>query len=503
MAPSRVAFWLAGVFLLCVVYFPGPGGDWYQEARLDTTLALVYHGTFAIDAYQRNTQDKTYYRGHYYGITAPGQSLAGVPLAATYHLLAMHVFSPKQADELSRSGKHTSYQYFILKYLETLLTVTVPATLLLLLFFWFLGYFTPSVLNRAFLTLVLGLATDVFPYAQVLYAHVPATLLLFTGFALTYLLGEGRARGRASTWLVVRPQITAALIGASLGASVVFEYQTVLIGLCIAIYALGHLPKRSLPYLAAGALPGIVTVLACDEAIYGNPLITGYSHYSVLWKGSFQNDVAGFRWPPSWTALWGMTISPYRGILFLSPFLLLWLPGVWLLRDRRPLQLLLIAIPVLYLITIAMSPFWYGGISVGPRYLTPTLPFLCLPIIFVCDAVQSHLQRWLLWTLAACTAFNVWAQTIGGAGYPFTTEQDPLLHYSLPAILQGTVRVNLGSMITAPFGAPYSPLTLLILIWLLVSWTAFVYRQAVFAFIRHAFRSGSDQAAQSPVHERP
>jgi hypothetical protein len=57
-----VAVWLAGLFFFCFTYFY-QSYDWEQIARLDTTVAIVNHGTFAIDRYQQNTGDKSFYDG--------------------------------------------------------------------------------------------------------------------------------------------------------------------------------------------------------------------------------------------------------------------------------------------------------------------------------------------------------------------------------------------------------------------------------------------------------
>src|SRR5947209_8738561 len=46
----RAAIWLGGFLFLCFIWVL-PHWDWNQNARLDLTVAIVNHATFAIDRY--------------------------------------------------------------------------------------------------------------------------------------------------------------------------------------------------------------------------------------------------------------------------------------------------------------------------------------------------------------------------------------------------------------------------------------------------------------------
>lgn len=469
---GRVAFWIVGLYLLCCLFFPGPGGDWYQESRLDVTLALVNHATLSIDAYHRDTEDKAYYGGHYYSITAPGLSFVGVPVAWLYERAA----GTKGLEDVGPSG-HTSYQFFMLRYLETIVTVAVPAALLLLVFFWFLGFLTGSLFIRSALTLALGLATGLFPYGQVYVAHAPAAALLFTAFGLLYALaGPGR---RASLPGVLRghPALTAATAGFMLGLAILVEYQTAVAVAVLGVYMAVRQP-RLLASVVGGAIPAVCVVLLCNQLMYHSLLSTGYGAHSVLWHSQFGNGIAGISWPPKGAALLGMSVSPFRGLLFLSPFLVLSIAGLWTWFRREAAEAAVcLVLPTAYFLMIAMIPFWQAGISVGPRYLLPSVPFLCAPIALALD--RARLARVLFFALAALSLFNVWAQTLGGTGFPRQLYTNPLFQYSLPAILHGTIRASLGTPAVAPFGNPYSPAALLVLAALALGWSAFALRPGV------------------------
>lgn len=470
-ARGRINPWIVGVLLWCFVYFPGPSGDWYQEARMDTTLALVTHHTPAIDAYQMNTGDKDSYRGHYFSITAPGQSLAGVPAAAAFEALA-------GPDGLSSAAHGLTFQFFVLKYLETLLTATMPAVLLLMLFFWFLGFFSTSVAHRVLLTLALGLATNLYPYSQVLYAHAAASALAFAGMTCLYLLRRPPPHGgRLTVFFRRNPLACCVAAGLALGSAVLFEYQTVVIFALGVVYAWTQSRPRAVGALLLGAAPPVLAALTMNALEYGNPFTTGYSGHSVSFHHAYSHGPAGFSWPPSLDALWGMSFSPYHGLFFLSPFLLAAVPG-YLMWRRQPFieWWPFLATPIAYWVAMSMYPTWTAGFSIGPRLLIPMVPFLAVPIVFVLDHGTPGKRRWLLFILLGLSFLNVWVQTVGGTGYPNARYADPLFDYSLPALLHGDLRASLGTIVLAPLVGSRSLLTLVPLLGLLVSWTAFCFR---------------------------
>jgi hypothetical protein len=77
-------------------------------------------------------------------------------------------------------------------------------------------------------------------------------------------------------------------------------------------------------------------------------------------------------------ALWGILLSPYRGLFYSAPWLLLAIPGGVLLarRGARGEALVCAAIAVLFVWMNASLVDWPGGWAVGPRYLVPCIPFM-------------------------------------------------------------------------------------------------------------------------------
>lgn len=81
------------------------------------------------------------------------------------------------------------------------------------------------------------------------------------------------------------------------------------------------------------------------------------------------------------TALYGLTLSPGKGLLVFAPPVLAGLAGLYLLfRERRAEALLSAALPAVFVAVYSFNMSWHGGASWGPRYLLPVLPFLIVPV---------------------------------------------------------------------------------------------------------------------------
>lgn len=474
---SRVPLWLLGVFALCFVYFfPSPVGP-NEAAHLDLTQAIVDHGSLRIDAYHTNTIDLAFFQGHYYANKAPGQSLLGVPIYFAFKT----IFQPVPAF----TSQQAPLSYYLLVYVESIFTVAIPALLLLMLFFWFLDFFSNSLAHRAVLTLALGLATDVFRYANTVYSHVPSAVALFAAFILVWIQGRDDVmdRGR-SGWLPRHPQIATGFAGILLGVSVVLEYPSALVAVLIGLYALSSLPRRLWPYLILGAVPGLLLIGAYNLAIYHNPLVTGYASSASAYPGvhrthsglagAYQHVFGALRL----RALLGMSFHPYRGLFFLSPFLLLSFPGYWLWARRGGREwFLFLVVPVFLFLAISTFAGWYGGQAVGPRYLIVSLPFLVFPAIFVLDRVEAWAARLVVYGLFGLSFAATWIESVGGEAYPYINLANPLFDYSLPALERGHLNANLVTLLVVvdpsiPIkSAMITPVATIFLITLLALWS--------------------------------
>ena len=442
-----------GIVVLAIYcYTPPRWQDWNQDSRFDLTLALVERGTVRIDAYVANTGDYAEFEGHYYSDKAPGLSFLAVPVYAATRaiqgaglgaLTERLADSPALAATLRAGGAGTGRERIdraVALYLATICCVALPGALAVALLARLVeglcGCRTAGTLSGA----ILGLATPWFAYAQAFYGHVPAAACVLAAFALLVrrasgVLGAGRL----------------AAIGGLLGAAVVIEYPAALVGLPIALWAVGLARWRAVGYGALGALPPLALLALYDLAAFGTLLPVGYEH-SALWQESHRQGFLSITAPTA-AAIWGLTGSPFRGLFFCAPVLLLALPGVWLaLRDRRSRAAANVALAGclgLFLV-IAASAMWWGGFAVGPRYLLPALPLLALFVgatIARLNGLRGARRLGglaLVGGLAALSGAIIWLLTLAGQEYPPDSISAPLTDYALPAFRAGDVARNLG-----------------------------------------------------------
>ncbi|NJM40478.1 MAG: hypothetical protein HC853_06795 [Anaerolineae bacterium] len=274
---------------------------------------------------------------------------------------------------------------------------------------------------------------------------------------------------------------TLLIAGALLGYSVITEYPSFLIVLVLMGYALYRvLSTRNATLLAAKSAPSntnlrqllqmawlIAPLAACalglmayNNAIFGGPFKLGYGQ-SELWHDQHSQGFMSLTYPHL-AAIWGITFSAFRGLFVLSPLLLLALPGFW--RWLRSGVFRAEAI-VCFLATFTMFLFnsssimWWGGWSVGPRYLIPGLPFMVVAIIFVLTRETERSQTRFLksvlmretWFVIAGLLFiwsliATWGITLAEQQFPPDTIPNPYTSYALPNWLAGNIARNWGSL---------------------------------------------------------
>ena len=268
----------AALFVLTFVayaYFYG-GGGWNQNANFDLTRAIVERHTFAIDAYYQNTGDISTNAGHIYANKAPGLSL----LAAIPYAIGLRSME--------------------------LCTIAVCATSGALLIVLIYAY------SRSLkLALLFAFGTYIFAYATVFFAHVPTALFLFLAFVR-----------RDKPWLA----------GAALGAAVLCNYAALPAAIVIAVLIAVEHP-RAIVKAMAGGLPFAIFLIAYQTICFGGPFRTAVEATTENFKtrGAF----LGVFTLPRLDVAFMLLISRYRGLFFLSPFLIFALCGAAVLGGDR------------------------------------------------------------------------------------------------------------------------------------------------------------------------
>jgi len=214
--------------------------------------------------------------------------------------------------------------------------------------------------------------TLAFPVAsQGLWGHGPAMLFLSLG-----------------AWLWLRHPERLVSLGAALGMAVASRpaaaAAAAAFGLAVALGARRRL-WRLVPAPAALA----AALLLYNLAVFGTP-DGGYAKINA--DVAARQHVEGIWTPRVLEGLAGLLISPSRGLLIFSPFLLAGFAGMAVALARpawerfRPLAWGVLAQLALF----SGYAVWWGGMAFGPRYLAEILPLLVILAAPVLETIRSR-----------------------------------------------------------------------------------------------------------------
>lgn len=395
-------------------YFNHSDG-WNQGARLSELHAIVLKGTLRIDAYHELTGDKALIDGHYYSEKAPAIVLAAVPAFSTV----------VAAQKLIGIDPDSPEGWRLSQWVATAGSVGVLAALGGVAFFALLAprLGVPIALASTY-GLFLGSLT--FPYATAMFAHAGTIGLLC--IALWAALGQNAPRHDY-------------LAGLAAGLAVATEYPAIIPCAALGLY-LGYINVPRAWRFALALAPGVILILGKNYLISGSPFQVSYGS-NPAFPQITSGNAFGFSLPDPQAAA-GLLWGEYRGLFFWCPVLLMAIPGVVILFRKHPPIAWMITV-VFTLIVLQVSSFysWFGGNAVGPRYLTPSLPFLGLAAAygmkrFPLPGVALALLSILLMAMVSAVAID-----------PPEDVLTPLRSYYLVRIRDHRFAENLGTLLGA------------------------------------------------------
>ena len=402
------------------------GGGWNQNGRIYLTQAIINHGTFAIDAYKEdapqmefvNMGDWAFCRGHYYSNKSPGLSFLAVPPFALARYLA------------SRTGGFTPEQQVLAcAYFSNLCTTVLLSTLLcLLLFYVCVRLFNLGINEALLLTLAFGLGTLAFPYSTAFYCHQPAAFCLFFSLVLALHIRHGSSQ---------KKQILAAAAGLLAATGVLIEPSALYLLAAVFIYLVWFKECRQYSaFFILGCIPAVLAQCFYNYSCFGKPFASSYDFANPAVMVRINGRLFG---APSPETLLQLLVSPYRGLLFTSPVLLMMLPGaIYFFREKkwRAEALFCAGASALFFIFIAGFYAWNGGSAPGPRYLLPAYPWFFLLTIFAVRRLPN-----LFRALAVISIVINLAITAVGVEIPAEIK-NPLLDVVLQNLAAGRVSIN-------------------------------------------------------------
>ena len=363
-----------------------PGANVF--AHIDQAAAIVEEGTLSIDRFVKppdgpNTVDWSRGRdGRFYPAKAPGLSFAALPvLAMLYRAESAMGIEPFKADWLRRN-------LVLVNWAMNSLVSALAMTLLLRL------VLTLGVEPRHALLAVLSIAlgTAYYPYATTYAAHSAAANFIV---AAAYCVFVGTPSTRKD-----------ALAGLLVGCAVTCDYAAAFAVVVLAAVLWVRRTPALLPFALGGLLP-LAFLVWYHTTVFGGPAVTAYRSMNPRISPP---DGRLLRIPQTSTLI-TLLLSPYRGLFFYSPVLLLALVGAWRTlrssqqsvktsqpfaeRDRRLIIWTGITLFALWFAFNACYYIWWGGWTAGSRYIVPGLVLLA-PAVAVGFGVAPRIGVMLL-----------------------------------------------------------------------------------------------------------
>lgn len=404
MTDRKIALGLFAMTLFASAYFFS-GGGWNQNANLDLTRAIVERGTLYIDGYHRNTGDVAVVGSHVYSNKPPGISfLAAIPYAA---IRAVRREDPDEWKVLTRNAW----------LLTVLVCGTMAASTSAVLFLLLARMRQVSKRWSLLIAVVVAFATPMLAYSTMLFIHVPSALLTLLGYV--WSRDPRNSRGL--------------LAGVATGLNALCNFTAIPL---LPIYLLrtswpgGGRFRRAVLFVA-GAAPFLALFSWYQFQIHG----TIFRNPARLNPAFTRADAPEVLGAPSLEAFLGITISPYRGLFFLSPVLVFALAGLVAMIRRRVLAdaLTIAAVSAVFVGVNICFNNWDGGSATGPRYILPIIPLL--------GVAMSYVAGWWkpLWIALAIVSLshNVVATAVDPQA-PITVE-NPLFDYQYPLLFFGSV----------------------------------------------------------------
>lgn len=406
---------VAASYLLVFPYFPKLNNP-NENVRFYMTAALVQDGAYRIDGpWERwgwvNDSARTD-DGHRYSVKAPGTSWLAVPGFALYDALP---------GELDRKAA---------LWVCRVSASVVPSLLFLWLLYGWLGRRAPDrpeLVDAALLSLALG--SNYYGYSLLFVSH---SLAAASGFGAFMLIHDRR-----------HP----ALAGLLTASATMFEYPAVVVSAILAGWALASYPRKAWPGFVAAALLPAAAVMHFHWSAFGSPFTPGHRWLEnpAYRKLARQGLYGASSWPKP-EALLGLTLDPGYGLLPMTPLL----AAALLPPFRQRGGLIALGAPAALLLTISCMNNWRGGWTVGPRYLTPILPFLVWRAV---EGLRRLPRRPARWFALAALAVALLLSGLTSAWYPHVPPKIafPLTGQLLPMLKAG--------------GLPWLPASLLVAAW--------------------------------------
>jgi hypothetical protein len=248
-----------------------------------------------------------------------------------------------------------------------------------------------------------GFASIAWVFSTIFYAQ---QVTAFFGVLALYMTLRSIKKGRASAWSM-------GVAGLALAASIMLDPISIILAIFLSAYLLFMFKKAALPIILA--VLGVLAYGSYNYLNFGNPLVTSEEVYLAQGSGSLSGSFG----TPLYFGLFGNLVSIHKGLLLYVPLAALGVLGL-AYAPRREL-LLLLGLIFSMLIPYSRWYEWGGGLSYGPRFLVPIIPYLIIPVMFLVNKYRSKVSFIVLFYIlyvAGCVIAAIGAmQAVYGAMY--------------------------------------------------------------------------------------
>jgi len=352
------------VNLLLSFYFVDTWNNANTTSRALPIIAYFEQGNFQIDKYHELTQDKAHIKEHYYTDKAPLPTLVTLPL---YGLIK------KLGWVNTADGKLLGPEVYIL---GSLICSSLIFSLILLISLKNVIKQKPSI-QAVFLVMMPFYGSFIFVYSGTFYAHIMSAFFVLLGYLMI--------KRRKFFWA-----------GIFTGLAFLSEYT---VALFFPVWALQIWIQQKSIFkgfqFGLGTLPAIFFIGIYNYIFTGSPFEMLYKYHTY----EFLHENYGFVLP-SFTSIWGLTISNYKGLFFYAPILLLSLFHIFKSTSlRRLTRHYLTWISIVFFIFIASYNVWWGGWCYGPRLLFPIAVLLVFEGIV--QLSKTNFSKQVFWILTS------------------------------------------------------------------------------------------------------
>ena len=276
------------------------------------------------------------------------------------------------------------------------------------------------------ISIIFAFATIFWPYVSTLFSHaLTATFLIFSLFFLF-------------RYKKTNNSLDLIFSGFFTGVNITVDYTIILFVPIFLFYFLGlsfNLKKfilSSFKFLLPVA--GFLLLLALYNILaFGGPFNFSYQFSTFKKTQRFDHPLVD--------GLYILLISPWRGLFFYNPILLIGIIGFCIFKSRLE-SLFFLSMFLIRLLFFSKYSYLTGGLCYGPRHLIPLIPLLILGLIPIFKRKNVSIKILVIILILLSFFHSFLGAYVNLMPYP-ETNKNPIYSIVLPQLIKGETQVVL------------------------------------------------------------